>query len=132
MTASPTPQFEIPREMRVMAERSIEQAKLAFENYIRVTQEAASAFEDRVEASQAGAQSSSKKAMNLALQNLTRAFEFAPKIVQAQNVMECMKLLNDFLESQMHVLSEQVKEFGETLSKVAMDSMKVSKGELVS
>ena len=31
MTADPTPQFEIPNEMRAVAERSVEQAKSAFE-----------------------------------------------------------------------------------------------------
>ena len=70
--------------------------------------------------------------MNFALQNATSAFEFAQRIVHARNVMEVIRLLNDFLQSQMQLLTEQVKEFGETLSKVAMDSMKVSKGELVS
>ena len=95
-------------------------------------EEATSAFEERLEASQTGAQDVGKKAMNFALQNATSAFDFAQKIVQARNVMEFIQLLNDFLQSQMQVLSEQVKEFGETLSKVAMDSMKVSKGELVS
>jgi hypothetical protein len=36
ITVTP-PQFEIPGEMRVVAERSIEQAKLAFDNYMRMT-----------------------------------------------------------------------------------------------
>jgi len=132
ITSTTARQFEIPMEMRVAAQRSIEQAKLAFENYVRVIEEATSAFEERFEASQTGAQDVGTKAMKSALQNATSAFEFAQKIVQAKNVMDFIRLLNDFLETQMQVLSEQVKEFGETLSKVAMDSMKVSKGELVS
>jgi hypothetical protein len=131
ITNTTASQFEIPIEMRVAAQQSVQQAKLAFENYVRVIEEATSAFEDRFEASQTGAQNA-KKAMNFALQSVTLTFEFAQKIVQSKNVMEFIRLLNDFLESQMHVLSEQVKEFGETLSKAATDSMKVSKGELVS
>lgn len=40
MTADPTPQFEIPNEMRAVAERSVEQAKSAFIGYMRAAEEA--------------------------------------------------------------------------------------------
>ena len=56
MPRSPTQQLEIPCEMRVVAERSVEQAKLAFDNYIQVIEDTASTFEERVEASQVGPQ----------------------------------------------------------------------------
>ena len=126
VTDTTTPQLQIPVEMRVMAARSIEQAKLAFQNYIRATQEAASTFEQRVEASQVGAQDVNKKAMSFALQNAISVFEFAQKIVHAKSVAEFIRLLNDFLQSQMQVLGEQVKDLGDTLSKAATDSMKGS------
>ena len=42
MTTSPTPQFEIPNEMRASAERNVEQAKLAFNNFMQAAQEAVS------------------------------------------------------------------------------------------
>ena len=116
MITSTTPQLEIPSEMRAVAERSIQRAKLAFDNYIRATEGAASMVEERVEASQVGAQEVGKKAMEFALRNAISAFEFAQKIVQAKSIMEFARLLNDFLQSQTQVLSEQVKDLGETLS----------------
>jgi phasin len=127
MITSINPQLEIPSEMRAVAERSIERAKLAFDSYIRVTEEAASMVEEGAAASQTGAQEVGKKAMTFALLNATSAFEFAQKIVQAKNIMEFVRLLNDFLQSQMQVLGEQVKDLGETLSKAAIDSLKTSK-----
>lgn len=46
---------------------------------------------------------------------------------------EFVRLLNEFLQSQMKVLSEQVKDLGETLGRVAAGSMNVAKkNELVS
>ncbi|MFY9699185.1 MAG: hypothetical protein WAK34_12845 [Rhodoplanes sp.] len=83
MVASTTPQFEIADEMRVMTERSLEQAKQAFDNYMRATEEAVSAFEAQVEASQRGGLDISRKAMGFAENNVRTAFEFAHKIVQA-------------------------------------------------
>ena len=56
MIKGTTPPFEIPSEMRAVAERSVEQAKLAFNNYMQAAQEAVSTFEERVKASQVGAQ----------------------------------------------------------------------------
>ena len=84
-------------------------------------------LEERAAASQTGAEEVGKKAMTFALRNATSAFEFAQKIVQAKNIMEFVRLLNDFLQSQMQVLNEQVKDLGETLNKAAMDSLKTSK-----
>ena len=38
MSASPTAQFEIPDEMRAVAERSVEQAKVAFQQLMQAAQ----------------------------------------------------------------------------------------------
>ena len=92
MTTSPTPQFEIPNEMRAVAERNVEQAKLAFNNFMQAGQEAVSALEKRVEASQGGALDISKEAMSFAEQNILSAFAFAQKIVQAKDIQEIVRM----------------------------------------
>ena len=127
MTRSTTQQFEIPSEMRVVAARSVERAKLDFKSYIRATEEAASTLEARVEASQLAAEQISKMAMNFALRDALSAFEFAQKIIQAKNVAEFTKLLAEFVNPQMQVLSEQWRDLGETFSKAAIDSTDISK-----
>lgn len=127
MPRSPTQQLEIPCEMRVVAERSVEQAKLAFDNYIQVIEDTASTFEERVEASQVGPQDISKMAMNFALRDTISAFEFAQKIIQARNIGEFIRFLAEFINPQLQVLSEQLKDLGETFSKATMDSIKISK-----
>jgi phasin len=127
MTTSPTPQFEIPNEMRAVAERNVEQAKLAFNNFMQAAQEAVSNLEKRVEASQGGALDISKKAMSFAERNILSAFEFAEKVVQTKDIQEMVRMQSLFVQSQMHALTEQAKDLGETVSKSAMDSMKGSK-----
>ena len=71
--------FEIPKEMRAMAERSVEQAKQAFTNYSQAAQEAVSTFDQWIEASQVGAQGISEKAMKFAQRNVLSAFDLPPK-----------------------------------------------------
>ena len=48
MTTSPTPQFEIPNEMRALAERNVEQAKLAINNFMQAAQEAVSNLDNEL------------------------------------------------------------------------------------
>jgi phasin len=133
MMKGTTPPFEIPNEMRAVAERSVEQAKLAFNNYMQAAQEAVSTLEERVKASQVGAQGISKKAMNYAERNVLSAFEFAQKIVQAKDIQEFIRMQTEFVQSQMQVLTEQVKDLGESATKTAMDSVKTAgKGGLTS
>ena len=105
--------------MRAMAERSVEQAKLAFNNYIQAAQEAVSTFEQWGKASQVGAQGISKKAISFAERNVLSAFEFAQRIVQAKDIQELVRMQTEFVQSQIRVLSEQVKDLGETSTKAA-------------
>ena len=75
MINDPTQPFEIPNEMRTLAERNVEQAKLAFTDYLRAAREAASNFDRWAQASQVGAQNFSKKAIGFAQSNGMSAFD---------------------------------------------------------
>jgi phasin len=119
-----TQPFEIPKEMRAVAEQSVEQAKLAFNNYLEAAKEAVSTFDQWVRASQVGAQGISKKAMSLAQRNVLSAFEFAQKIVQAKDIQELIRMQAEFVQSQVKVLSEQIKDLRETVTKTATESAK--------
>ena len=124
MTEGTTRPLEIPKEMRAVAEQSVEQAKLAFNSYLQAAQEAVSAFDRWVKASQVGTQGITKKAMSFAERNVLSAFEFAQKIVQAKDIRELIRMQTEFVQSQIQVLSEQVKDLGETATEVAKDSLK--------
>jgi phasin len=123
----PTPPFEIPGEMRSMAERSLEQARTAFNNYINAAQQAVSTFEGRVKASQEGAMDVSKKAMSYAERNMSSAFDFAQKLVHAKDIQDLVKLQTEFVQGQVQALSEQAKDLGELATKSAMESVKTTK-----
>ena len=69
-----TPQFEIPSEMRVVAQRNIEQARLVFEKFMRMTWDASSTFDARVKKGQVDVQGGRNMAMNFVLQNITMTF----------------------------------------------------------
>ena len=74
-----------------------------------------------------GAQDIGNKAMHFAERNVVSAFELAEKLLQAKDIQEVVRIQTEFVQSQMKVLAEQVKDFGETVSKAAIDSMKATK-----
>ena len=120
----PMKNFEIPSDMRKLAEQSVEQARQAFGGFINAAQQAVSDMEGRASMARSGAKDVGEKAMTFAQHNIMASFEFAQKLVRAKDMQEMMKLQADYIQSQMQVLNEQAKELGQSASKVAMDSAK--------
>jgi phasin len=114
--------FEIPTEMRAFAERSVEQAKQAFDGFISAAHQAVSAMEGQAESARKGAAQVTEKAMSFAEQNVARSFEFAQQLVQAKDVQEVMKLQAEYVKTQLQVFTEQARELGETAGKAAADT----------
>ena len=113
--------FEIPHDMRAFAEKSVEQAKQAFDGFISAAQQAVSAFEGHAVSARKGARTVAEKAMSFAEQNVAKSFELAQQLVRAKDVQEVLKLQGDFIRTQMQLLSEQARELGESAGQAAKD-----------
>jgi phasin len=117
-----TERFEMPPEMRAFAEKSVEQARQAFEGFMSAAHRAVSAFEGQAESARKSAKEATERAMTFAEKNAGLSFEFAQRLVQAKGVDDVMKLQADYIKTQMEVLSEQAKEIGETAGQAARDA----------
>jgi phasin len=104
---SPASSFEIPAEMRAFAERSFEQARIAFDKFIEAAQSTMNTLEGQSKVAQAGAKEMNHKIMSFAEQNVATAFDYAQKLVQAKDPQSLMALHGEFIQSQMQVLAEQ-------------------------
>src|SRR6478752_9363704 len=67
--------FEIPNEMRDFAERSVEQARKAFEGFLSVAQRATGAAGEATATSQGGAKSVSAHMLSYTERNVNAAFD---------------------------------------------------------
>jgi phasin len=114
MTSSP---FELPNEFRDFAERSVEQARKAFEGFLAVAERAGEAAGKAAEASQGGAKSIGAHVLAYTEQNANAAFDVASKLVMARDPQEALALQNDYLKGQFAVLQTQAKELGGILQK---------------
>ncbi len=124
MVQESMPNFEIPAEMRQTAERSVEQARKAFDGFIAAARQAISTFEGQAAAVQTGAKDVGKTAVAFAEQNVASSFEFAQKLARAKDIEEIMRLQAEFVKTQIQALSDQAKELGETATKAATDATK--------
>src|SRR5690606_5911209 len=108
---------EIPAEMRDFAERSVEQARKAFDGFIAAAQKAVSAFEGSATTVQASTQDLTHRTLAFAEQNIAAAFDLAQKLVRAKDMQEAMQLQADYLQKQLASLQEQMKEFSSAAEK---------------
>lgn len=116
--------FEIPKEMRSMAEASFDQARQAFEKFVATAQQTAGTIEERGETVRAGAKDIGAKAVSFAEKNVQASLDYAQALVHAKDLSEVLRLHGDYVQSQMRTLAEQASEMGQIVSRAAMDAAK--------
>jgi len=116
--------FEIPKEMRSMAEASFDQARKAFEKFLATAQQTAGTIEERGPTVRAGAKDISSKAITYAEKNVQASLDYAQSLLKAKDLTEVMKLHSEYVQSQMRSLAEQASEMGQIVSRAAMDAVK--------
>ncbi|HEY2231025.1 MAG TPA: phasin [Xanthobacteraceae bacterium] len=117
-------QFQVPPEMRALAEKSVEQAKQAIEGFMAAAHNTVSVIEGQAETARKGAKDVGQKAMGFAERNIASSFDFAQKLVRAKDMQEMLELQASYIRIQMQVLGEQAKELGQTAGKMAPDPLK--------
>jgi phasin len=116
--------FELPKEMRSMAEASFEQARKGFEKFLAGAQETAGSIEAHGATVQAGVKDIGAKAMSYAEANVRASLDYAQALLQARDLAEVMRLHSDFVQAQMRSLAEQAAEMGRLMSQAAMEAAK--------
>ena len=104
--------YEIPAEMRELAERSVEQARKAFEGFVGAAQKAADQWSGASSAVPAGVLEFNKKTIGFAEANMRAAFDHAQSLVKAKDVQEVMQLQSEYVKTQIATFQEQAKEIG--------------------
>ncbi|MGY3618458.1 phasin family protein [Bradyrhizobium sp. USDA 10063] len=116
--------FEIPKDVRSMAEASFEQARRTFEKFLASAQETAGSLEERGATVRAGAKDISSKAFTYAENNVKASLDYAESLVKAKDVSEVMRLHSEYVQGQMRALAQQASEMGQIVSRAAMDAIK--------
>jgi phasin len=116
--------FEIPKEMRSMAEASFDQARKAFESFLGSAQQTASSLEGKGATVRASAKDISTRAVAFAEKNVAASLDFAEQLLHAKDLSEVMRLHSEYVQGQMKSLAEQASEMGQLVSRAAMEAAK--------
>ncbi len=114
-----TPSYEIPSDMRDMAEKSVDQARRAFDGFMTAAQKAAGQADNTAATVQTNAKSIGSKAMGFAESNVRSAFDLAQKLVRAKDLQEVLALQTDYAKTQMTTIQSQAKELGSIMQTTA-------------
>jgi phasin len=119
MQKGPMGTFQIPPEMRSVAEKSVVQARQAFQSFMDAAQKAAAKMEEQAAAVQVDAKGTSEKIMGYAERNIAASFDFAQRLARAKDVQEIAKLQQEFIQAQMRAMTEQVQDLGQKVAQSA-------------
>jgi hypothetical protein len=110
--------FEMPAELSAFAEKSMQQARAAFDAWAAATQQAAEMAHKHAMGAQSGVRELGELAMRNAERNVASAFQFAQKLVRAKDAKDIAALHAEYVKSQMEALDHQARELGERVRKL--------------
>jgi hypothetical protein len=105
--------LDVPADMLALAEKSVEQAKQAFDIFISVAQHAISTAETQAVIAHAGAKQVGELPMGFAERNITSSFKFVQKLLQAKEPKDVLALHAEYANTQIAALTEQAKGTGQ-------------------
>lgn len=119
--------FEIPEQMRAFADKSVDQAKKAFDDFMGATVKAVEKSETSAKSMQSSVQDVNRQALAFLEANVAASFEFAQQLVRARTVEEIGKIQQDYLKKQVEVAQIQTRDIAETIGNVASDAQQQTK-----
>jgi phasin len=111
--------FDVSAEMRAFAEKSVEQARAAFDSFISATQQAVNTAQSQALTAHSGVREVGELAMRFAERNISASFEFAQRLMQVRDPKDVTALHADYVSSQIAALTEQAKELSKQTAKIA-------------
>ena len=130
MSSSAKPNYEVPAEMRDFAEKSVDQARKAFDSFIGAARRTADTVQGSADLARTNATSISSRGFEYAEQNINAAFDLAQKLVRSRDVQEAMQHQAEFVRSQFAAIQAQAKEFGGLAQSAMQQSAENAKGAM--
>src|SRR5215204_6270096 len=115
--------FQVPEEMRRMAEQSVTQTRQALENYLRAARRPSETMEQTSDKVQASSKDVAQKTLSAVEQNLRASLDYAERLVRAKDLQEITQIQSDFARTQSEAMQAQMKEYGSGMQS-AMDTAK--------
>src|SRR5215203_7167201 len=104
--------FQVPEEMRTMAERSLTQTRQALDSFLGAARRTAETMEQTTDKVQAGAKDIAQRTLSAAEQNIRTTLDYAEQLVRAKDLQEAARIQAEFVRTQAEAMQAQMQEFG--------------------
>jgi len=106
-----TPSFEIPPELREMAEKNVEQARAAYGQFMDFLTQAMGAWATSPGGAELGGfRAVQERAIAFAKENAERSFALASEMARAKDVQEVLTLQSRYAQTQMQTFGIQAQQ----------------------
>ena len=116
------PNIEFPEAFRDAAEKSVKQAKDAYDKMRTAAEEATDMLEDQFETTRGGFVAFNEKALDAAKANTDATFKFAKDMLAVKTFAEAIELQTAFARAQFDLVSAQAKDMQELVQKVSTEA----------
>jgi len=117
--------FEIPQELRRLAEENVERARQLYLQFMAgVGQAMATWSSASSDAIAPGFREVQERAVKLANENADAAFKLAKDVAQAKDLQDLLSLQTRYVQSQMKWYADQTQEFGRLIARALSDMKK--------
>ncbi len=114
-----TPNFDIPPQMRELAEKNVEQARQAYGQFMDMARKAQDMMVRSSGAMADSAREAQGKAMRYAQDNLEASFDLAAQLARARDLQEAMEIQSRHAQRQMKNYAEQAQDLGRLMTDAA-------------
>ena len=104
------PPFEIPPELRDMAEKNVEQARAAYGQFMDFLTQAMGAWKSSSNTEMTGFNAVQEKAVAFAKENAERSFNLAADLARARDAQEVLTLQSRYVQTQMQTYGIQAQQ----------------------
>jgi phasin len=120
----------VPESVRLLAEKTVNQTREAYERGKDALEEAVDALERSFDAAGQGAAAYNRKLIDIAQRNLNSGFDLAKSLAGAKNLAEFMELQSAFIRNQFDVFASQAGEIRALTTKIAADTTEPIKDQV--
>jgi phasin len=113
------PAMEIPAAMREMAERSVEQARAGYVQFMEMARQAQDMVSKSSDAVTSSAKEVQARAMRYAQENMDSSFTFASDLARARDLKEFLEIQQRYAQKQAMTYTQQAQELGRLMADAA-------------
>jgi hypothetical protein len=104
------PMFEIPPEMRDFAEKNVEQARVAYGQFMEFMSQAMNAWSSAGGPETANFKALQERAITFAKENAERSFALGSDLAKAKDMQEVLTLQSRYVQTQMQTFGIQAQQ----------------------